>query len=34
MTMRRDIRAIDGTAERPAPNATLLLAGLLLLIRP
>jgi hypothetical protein len=34
MTMRRDIRAIGGTAGRLAPHAALILAGLLLLIRP
>jgi hypothetical protein len=34
MTMRRDIRAIGGTAGRPVPHAALMLAGLLLLIRP
>jgi hypothetical protein len=34
MTMRRDDRAIGGTAERPAPHAALILSGLLLLIRP
>lgn len=34
MTMRRDNRAIGGTANRPAPHAALLLTGLLLLIRP
>ena len=34
MTMRRDIRAIGGTAGRPEPHAALMLAGLLLLIRP
>jgi hypothetical protein len=34
MTMRRDHRAIGGTAKRPAPHAALILAGLLLLIRP
>ncbi len=34
MSMRRDIRAIGGAAERPMPRAALILAGLLLLIRP
>ena len=34
MTIRRDHRAIGGTAKRPAPHAALILGGLLLLIRP
>ncbi len=34
MTMRRDSRAIGGTAEGPVPHAALMLSGLLLLIRP
>ncbi len=34
MTMRRDIRAIGGTAFRPVPHAALTLAGLLLLTCP
>jgi hypothetical protein len=34
MTMRRDHRAIGGMAGRSAPHAALILAGLLLLIRP